>query len=119
MSRSPLNRGTTTRSVIFAVGVHLLFLLAIGVSLNFSPHFLKSGGTPPVQATVVTESELQQELARINEEELQKEQEAERREAELERIREEARQLEEQRMAEEERLKQVEAERQAEEQRRL
>ncbi len=118
VNRRAANWGVTSRSALFAVGVHLLLLAVIGLSFNFAPEMVKPfTGTPAVQATVVTEAELEQEMKRLQDAELERQREEQRREEELEKVREQARELEKQRKEEELRLRKLEQERIAEEQR--
>ncbi len=97
MARQPVIPGVTTLSAILSVGIHLALLAVIGMSLYFErdvimPMFKSSGST--VEATLVSETELNRHINEREEEKKRKEEAELKRQQELDRIREEAKQLE-------------------------
>ena len=95
-----------SRSVLFALAVHLVLFVLIGVSFTTEsniivPKVISSG--PIIQATVVSEQDLQLQNDKREQEKKQKKAEEERIKKELEKIKKEAQLLEQKRKEEKQR----------------
>lgn len=110
--------GLTAKSFIFALLVHGIVLAMLLVSFRWNTELVAGSAgkkeTEPVKATVVSEEEVQQQLAELEAEEERKRQEEIERQQRLEEAERQAQEAEQRRKEETERLAEIERQRKAE-----
>ncbi|HEY9199340.1 MAG TPA: cell envelope integrity protein TolA [Gammaproteobacteria bacterium] len=102
------------RAFVYAVLAHLILVIMLVFSLDWTAEPTSSGSPKPVQAVVIDAAKVDAEVARQQEAEQRKEQEAAERVRELE---EKARQAEQQRVQEQQRIEELQQKQVAEEKR--
>jgi len=109
--------GRKSKAIVYAVGVHLLILVVLGVSFNWKSRnaAATAGRVTPVQATIVPEAALNEELAKIEQREDDKKKQAEEEKQRLEEVIDKAAKIEEERKKQEDELAKIEEKRKAEE----
>ncbi len=112
--------GRKSKAIVYAVGVHLLVIVILGVSFNWKSHLIAAPAgqeqeIQPVQATVVPEAVLDEELAKLQQRDELKKKEEEEQKQRVEDLIDKAEEIEAKRKEKEEELAKIEEKRKSEE----
>ena len=111
--RKPSTWGRKTQAIVFAVGVHVLVLVVLGINFNWKPNLVTAGQPrpQPMLATVVPATRVNEELARIEAKEDAKRVDEQEQQQRVEDLIEQAEGLEAERQKQEQELARLETER--------
>jgi len=109
--------GRKSKAIVYAIGVHLLIVVVLGISFNWKipTSAAPAGQATPVQATIIPEAALNEELAKIERRDLVKKKRAEEAKQSLEDAIDKAAEIEEEHKKKELELEKIEEKRIAEE----
>ena len=114
--RKPSTWGRKTQAIVFAVGVHVLVLVVLGINFDWKPNLVTAGQPrpQPMLATVVPATRVNEELARIEAKEDAKRVEVQQQQQRVEDLIEQAEELEAERQKQEQELARLETKRETE-----
>ncbi len=98
--------GRKSKAIVYAVGVHLLVVVVLGISFNWKipTAAAPDGEAAPVQATIIPEAALNEEIAKIEQRQLDKKKKEEEEKQRLEDLIKEAAEKEEERKKQEQEI---------------